>query len=165
MNARRFGQLEARAPGPADEAFLEALYLETRADLGALPVPMSVIEGIARHQRQLQHADYARRYPALQEWLVLAAGRPVARVALEGAGSALRVVDLSVARVVRRNGIARSVLTALQAQADSIALRVRSDNSGARRLYEALGFSVLREEDAALELGWRRQAAAGAQNE
>lgn len=159
MNARRFGGLDARAPGPADEAFLEGLYLETRPDLGALPVPRGVIAGIARHQRRTQVDDYARRYPALEDWLVLEAGRPVARVALDRSGGGLRVVDLSVAMAARRRGVARAVLAALQDEYEQIALRVRGDNVAARRLYEGLGFTLLRDDGPTRELCWRRAAA------
>jgi len=153
---RRFGNLAARPPGPADEAFLEALYRDARPDLGALPVPRSVIEGIARHQRQLQLADYARRYPVCESWLVLEGERPVARVVLDRSGGVLRVVDLSVAASARRRGIARSVLRALQEEGSAMALRVRADNAAARALYDRLGFTIQRTDAATLELGWRR---------
>lgn len=154
MSRRRFGHLDARPPGPADEAFLEALYLDVRPDLGALPVPRGVIEGIARHQRQLQLADYAQRYPLCETWLVLDEGRPVARVVLDRANGVLRVVDLSVASAARRRGVARAVLRALQEEGMAVALRVRAENAPARALYDKLGFTLQRANAATLELGW-----------
>lgn len=154
MSRRRFGSLEARAPGPADEAFLEALYRDSRPDLGALPVPRSVIEGIARHQRQLQLADYAQRYPLCETWLVLEGEGPVARVVLDRSGGVLRVVDLSVAVPARRRGIARTVLCALQEEGSAMALRVRADNAAARALYGQLGFTLQRTGADTLELAW-----------
>lgn len=159
MTVRRFAHLTARAPGPADAPFLAALYLATRPDLGALPVPQGVIEGIARHQQQLQLDDYARRYPAARTWLVEEEGIPVARVVLDSSGDALRVIDLSVAVGTRRRGIARTVLRALQEdcsqQGRAIALRVRRDNLAARALYERLGFGIVQDDGVALELIWR----------
>ena len=157
MNVRRFGRLDARVPAPADEAFLEALYLDCRPDLGALPVPRSVIEGIARHQRALQVEDYALRFPALETWLVLDHKRPVARVVLAGEANGLRVVDLSVALAARRKGIAGCILRALQDECARITLRVRTGNLAARRLYEGLGFTLLRADDDTMELGWRQK--------
>lgn len=154
MSRRCLGRLEARAPGPADEAFLEGLYLDSRPDLGALPVPRSVIEGIARHQRRLQLDDYAGRYPSCQTWLVLDAEQPVARMVLDRSGGVLRVVDLSVPASMRRRGIARTVLGALQAEGTALALRVRADNAAARALYATLGFTLQRDDGATLELGW-----------
>lgn len=163
-------RLRWRPRAAADAAFLDALYLASRPDLGALPVPRGVIEGIARHQRQLQAADYARRFPGLEEWVIEEAGRPAARLALErGDGRApLRVVDLSVAPQARRRGIAATILGALQdrsAPGQGVALRVRADNAPARALYARLGFTLLREDAAALELVWIRDAAGAAQNE
>jgi len=153
----RFGRLAARAPGTGDADFLAALYLATRPDLGALPVPRSVIEGIARHQQQLQLEDYARRYPGAETWLVEEEGMAVARLVLDRSEEALRVVDLAVAPAARRQGIARELLTALQARGGAIALRVRVENSAARALYASLGFTVRRDEGAALELAWMGQ--------
>ena len=156
MGRRRFGRLEARAPRPADEGFLEALYLDSRPDLGALPVPRGVIEGIARHQRRLQADDYARRYPAAATWLALDAGLAVARVVLDRGGGMLRVVDLSVLAAARRCGVARAVLESLQQEEMALALRVRADNTAARALYAKLGFTLAHDDGATLELAWRR---------
>lgn len=156
----QFGHLSGRAAQANDTAFLEALYLASRPDLGALPVPREVVAGIARHQRQLQTADYARRYPRLEDWVIEEGGLPVARLALaRGEGTALlRVVDLSVAPQARRRGVARTLLRSLreagQAQPQAIALRVRADNAPARALYDGLGFTLLRDDGATLELAW-----------
>lgn len=157
MRRRCFGRLEGRSPTPADEAFLDALYLDSRPDLGALPVPRSVIEGIARHQRAMQLEDYARRFAAPETWLVTDGELPVARVVLAGEAGALRVVDLSVALAARRKGIARCVLRALQDECECITLRVRAANLAARRLYEGLGFTLRRADEAAMELEWRQK--------
>lgn len=155
MSGRSFGRLAARAPAADDEAFLEALYLDSRPDLGALPVPRGVIEGIARHQRAMQLDDYARRFAAPETWLVTEEERPVAGIVLAEEAGALRVVDLSVAPAARRKGIARCILRALQEERARVTLRVRSGNLAARRLYGALGFTLLHADDAAMELEWR----------
>ena len=147
----------ARAPTPADEVFLEALYLDSRPDLGALPVPRSVIEGIARHQRAMQVEDYGRRFTAPETWLVTDGEDPIARIVLAESNGVLRVVDLSVAPAARRKGVARCVLRALQEESDRLALRVRTDNLAARRLYEALGFELVGGAEAAMELEWRQK--------
>jgi ribosomal protein S18 acetylase RimI-like enzyme len=159
VTIRRFAHLTARAPGRADEAFLAALYLASRPDLGALPVPRSVIEGIARHQQQLQLGEYAQRYPDAETWLVEEEGRPVARLVLDWSNDAVRVIDLSVAVTARRRGVARTVLMALQDDCHgqrAITLRVRRENLAARALYECLGFSVVRDDAIMIELDWRR---------
>ena len=157
MTERRFGALTGRAPRASDAAFLAALYLATRPDLGALPVPRSVIEGIARHQQQLQTGEYARRYPAAETWLLVDGAQAVGRVVLDWAHDMLRVVDLAVAQERRRQGVARTVLVALQAGCrgqHALTLRVRAENGAARALYAACGFGVVRDDGATLELRW-----------
>ncbi|MEW7847427.1 GNAT family N-acetyltransferase [Massilia aurea] len=157
MSERRFGALTGRAPGAQDATFLAALYLATRPDLGALPVPRSVIEGIARHQQQLQTEDYARRYPAAETWLLVDGARGIGKVVLDWTSDTLRVVDLAVAHEARRRGVARTVLLALQHDCHgqrTIALRVRAENAAARALYAACGFAVKQGDGTTLELRW-----------
>lgn len=152
--ARGFGALSGRTPGAQDEAFLAALYLACRPDLGALPVPRGVVAGIARHQQGLRDADYAQRYPGAQAWLVEEAGRAVGSVLLAQTGPGVRVVDLAVDARQRRKGVARAVLQALQREEEAIVLRVRSDNAPARALYASLGFILVQDQGDTLELAW-----------
>jgi ribosomal protein S18 acetylase RimI-like enzyme len=157
VNERRFGALTGRAPHATDAAFLAALYLATRPDLDALPVPRSVIEGIARHQQQLQVAAYAQRYPVAETWLLTDGKEALGRVVLDWTSDTLRVVDLAVAPHARRRGVARTVLGALQDAClgqRTMTLRVRCENIAARALYAACGFAVMRDDGATLELGW-----------
>jgi ribosomal protein S18 acetylase RimI-like enzyme len=154
---RRFGRLTGRAPRLDYHAFLEALYLASRPDLGALPVPRGVIEAIARHQRQLQLDDYGARYPQAETWVLEEQGQPVARLVLDCSADVLRVVDLAVASGARRRGIARAALQALQQESRGrrgITLRVRRENTEARSLYEAEGFLLRSQDSGGLELGW-----------
>lgn len=157
MNECRFGALTGRAPHVSDSAFLAALYMATRPDLGALPVPRSVIEGIARHQQQLQVEAYAQRYPAAETWLLTDGKKALGRVVLDWTSDTLRVVDLAVASQARRHGVARTVLAALQDVCRgqrTMTLRVRCENAAARALYAACGFTVVRDDGATLELAW-----------
>ena len=157
MNERRFGALTGRAPHVADSAFLAALYLATRPDLGALPVPRSVIEGIAQHQQQLQVEEYAQRYPNAETWLLTDGKEALGRVVLDWTRDTLRVVDLAVALHARRGGVARTVLGALQDTClgqRTMTLRVRCENAAARALYAACGFAVVQDDGATLELAW-----------
>lgn len=150
-------KLATRLPDAGDTAFLEALYLDSRPDLTALPVPRSVVDGIARHQRQLQLADYALRYPGADTRVITDAGEPVARIVLACMPDSVRVVDLAVAAHARRRGIARAVLQTLQQKCTGrrvLALRVRKDNTAAGALYRGLGFVTARDDGATLELVW-----------
>lgn len=122
-----------------------------------------MIDGIANHQRALRDADFAQRYPQAQAWIVEDKGAAVGWLLLARQGDGLRVVDLAVAAHLRRRGVARTLLGALQddpAGAGAITLRVRASNHAARALYASLGFTLQRDDGDTLELGWRRQAAA-----
>ena len=154
--SRSFGRFSARTPEAGDRAFLSALYLACRPDLGALPVPRSVIEGIARHQQGLRDADYAVRYPHLQSWLLEDGSRPVAWVLLARMDGGVRVVDLAVDVGQRRKGVARAVLHALQSEEAAIELRVRTGNEVARALYASLGFRAAGDQGEAREMCWSR---------
>ena len=153
---RSFGRFSARTPEAGDGAFLSALYLACRPDLGALPVPRGVIEGIARHQEGLRDADYAVRYPDAQSWLVEDGDGSVAWVLLAQTDGGVRVVDLAVDAGQRRKGVARAVLHALQSEEAAIELRVRAGNEIARALYASLGFRVADAQGEVLEMCWSR---------
>lgn len=145
-------------PEAGDRAFLSALYLACRPDLGALPVPRSVVEGIARHQEGLRDADYAVRHPHARSWLVEDGGGPVAWVLLARVEGGVRIVDLAVDAGRRRKGVARAVLRALQSEEAAIELRVRAGNEVARALYASLGFRVADDQGQALEMRWTRDS-------
>lgn len=156
-STRRFGALLGRTPGEQDTAFLAGLYLACRPDLGALPVPRSVITAIARHQQGQRDADYALRYPEAQSWLVEDGECPLGWVLLARAGHGVRVVDLAVDARQRRKGVAQAVLRTLQREEEAIALRVRADNGPARALYSQLGFTQMEDQGNVLELAWVRE--------
>jgi ribosomal protein S18 acetylase RimI-like enzyme len=122
-------------------------------------VPPSVIEGIARYQQGLQRDAYAQACQQAEEWIVEDGEGPAGRLVLDRRPDGLRVVDLSIAPRARRRGHARAVLLALQDEAgergQALALRVRADNTAARALYAALGFTTLHDEGASRELRWR----------
>jgi len=155
-STRRFGTLLGRTPGEQDQAFLADLYLACRPDLGALPVPRSVVTAIARYQQGQRDADYALRYPQAQPWLVEDEGRALGWVLLARAGHGVRVVDLAVAAGQRRKGVAQAVLCCLQREEAAIALRVRTDNGPARALYARLGFIQVQDQGDVLQLAWAR---------
>ena len=160
--AARLASLSARIPCADDADFLAALYLSTRTDLDALPVPRAVVEGIARHQQALQREAYAQACPQAEEGIVEDGAGPLGRLVLDRRPGELRVVDLSVAPRARRRGHARALLLALQAEAveegRALALRVRADNAAARSLYAGLGFQTLPGGGARLELRWQPNA-------
>jgi ribosomal protein S18 acetylase RimI-like enzyme len=159
--AQRGGQLHARPVTADDAAFLAQLYASTRQDLLHLPVPREVIDGITRHQQQLQTLGYLASFPDAQFLLLEHLGAPVGRLVLHEADCELRIVDIAIAPAARRRGHARSVLRSIQdraaGQSAALTLRVRKDNPNARRLYASLGFAVTGEDEVAEQMRWTPQ--------
>ena len=157
----RFGPLAARPVLEQDAAFLEQLYASTRHDLLHLPVPREVIDGITRHQQQLQTTGYRSAYPDAQFLLLEQLGAPVGRLVLHEAGGELRVVDIAITPAARRRGHARAVLRSLQERAAresaALTLQVHKDNPNARGLYASLGFVVTAEDEVSEQLRWTPQ--------
>lgn len=159
IHAMSLAALHIRPALPSDEAFFLALYRSTREDLLGLLADPRYVEGIIAMQQQMQVAGYRSSYPeAVYEVLELG-GVPVGRLVTASVPGAVRVVDIAVMPQARGQGVAGEALRRLQRQAAQdgrdVALAVRTDNPGARRLYAALGFTVDREEAARLELRWR----------
>jgi len=150
-----------RPAGPADETFLAALYRSTRDDLLALPADPAMIDGLVAMQQRMQLAGYRNSYPEAQYQVLALDGVAVGRLVTALADGVVRVVDIAVLPQARGQGVAREALRRLQAQAASegrdLALAVRKDNAGARRLYAALGFAVAGESEMDLELRWAAQ--------
>lgn len=154
--------LHIRPALPSDEAFFLALYRSTRDDLLGLLADPRYIEGIIAMQQKMQVAGYRSSYPeAVYEVLELG-GVPAGRLVTAHVPGAVRVVDIAVMPQARGQGVAGEALRRLQRQAAQegrdVALAVRSDNPGARRLYAALDFAVETEEAVRLELRWRPKA-------
>ena len=151
--------LHIRPALPSDEAFFLALYRSTRDDLLGLLADPRYIDGLIAMQQQMQVAGYRSSYPDAAYEVLELDGAPVGRLVTAAVPGAVRVVDIAVMPQARGRGVAGEALRRLQRQAArdgrALALAVRKDNAGARRLYAALGFTVDTEDAAVLQLRWR----------
>lgn len=151
--------LHIRPALPSDEAFFLALYRSTRYDLLGLLADPRYIDGLIAMQQQMQVAGYRSSYPDAAYEVLELDGVPVGRLVTAAVEGAVRVVDIAVMPQARGRGVAGGALRRLQRQAAldgrALALAVRKDNAGARRLYAALGFTVDTEDAAVLQLRWR----------
>jgi ribosomal protein S18 acetylase RimI-like enzyme len=138
------GQVTLRCFQPADQAFLRALYIDTHPEFGQL-LP-EVAADLIELQLRAQRAGYLASFPAATDQLIEFAQVPVGRCWTDLSDTGLRLLDLAVLSSHRRRGIARSVLTGLQARAAEagvpLRLSVWQDNLAARKLYDQLGFVV-----------------------
>lgn len=129
-----------------DGAFCRALYAATRDDLRRLPLPQAQIDGLIALQWQVHEAGRRQRFPHARVLILEHAHRRAGRVVLDAGGQVWRLVDLAILPGLRRRGLARALLAALQRRAAengaAIALSVAATNTAALRLYLNVGFCV-----------------------
>ncbi len=134
--------LTRRPAQSADHALLRALLLESRPELTLLdPVLRDQLVDL---QVLAQQREYAAAHPRASHEILVVEGVDVGRLVLDPGQDAVRVVDVCVAEAYRGRGIGTSVLREVIGEAESagraVRLSVWSENAGARRLYESLGF-------------------------
>jgi ribosomal protein S18 acetylase RimI-like enzyme len=133
-----------RCAGSGDRSFLRSLYIDAHPEFGQLPPDAAA--GVIELQLEAQRGGYLTSFPAAVDQVIEVAGVPVGRCWTHQSDTELRLLDLVVLGRYRRHGIARSVLTGLQARAAQagvvLRLSVWRDNLAARNLYDQLGFVV-----------------------
>lgn len=124
-----------------DQAFLLALVESTREDLAILDRAVRAM--LVRMQYEAQISDYRRRFPNLEEKLVLADGAPAGRLMVARSRDEIRVLDISLLAAFRGQGIGCRLLAMLQDESRlsgrPLRLHVLQGNP-AGELYRRLGF-------------------------
>ncbi|MHA7632843.1 GNAT family N-acetyltransferase [Corallococcus sp. M7] len=147
---------------PADDAFLFALYVSTRArELAAWGLPPAQAEPFLRMQYQAQARHYAATHPQEGHAIIEVEGAPVGRQWLVRTAEELLLVDVALLPEHQGRGLGTQLLKAIQAEAAlsrvPARLHVTRDNP-ALRLYTRHGFTPTPGSDPAapyLELQWR----------
>jgi ribosomal protein S18 acetylase RimI-like enzyme len=146
--ATRSPAVSLRPVAGSDEELLLRIFAESHcAGFELLGLAPPALDGLVRMQFQARQSQY-RAYPGATEyliWLDTEAERiPAGSCSLSDNPGQLRVLDIAVLAMHRRQGIARSVLLELCALASAagkpVGLSVWHDNAAARRLYRAVGF-------------------------
>ena len=135
------GQLSLRAVTSSDQDFLLALVDSTREDMSMLDRTLRGM--LVRMQHEAQVTDYRRRFPRLEQNLVLADGAPAGRLYVARGGGEIRLVDISLLPAFRRQRIGASLLARLQDESRQSGLPLRLHvllGSPALKLYQRLGF-------------------------
>jgi ribosomal protein S18 acetylase RimI-like enzyme len=127
-----------------DEAFLRALYRETReAELASTAWDEAQKRAFADSQFDHQDRWYRANYAGAQFLVVLRDETPVGRLYLHGGPKEIRIVDLTLCGVARNQGLGTQLIRALQelaaVQGKALSLHVETFNR-ARGLYRRLGF-------------------------
>jgi ribosomal protein S18 acetylase RimI-like enzyme len=107
-------------------------------------------------QFRARQSQYAEAYPTAQTELILINGEAVGELIVDRSPNAVRIVNVTVVEAQRGAGIGSTVLREEIESAARVGIPVRlsvwSDNIGARRLYERLGFEVTTERNGYLEM-------------
>lgn len=133
---------------PLDESdlpWLRELYAESRADeLAGVPWPAQMLRAFLDQQFQAQHTHYVQQYADAQFLAIERGDRRLGRLYLLRTAPEHLIVDICLFAQARGQGLGSAVLRQIQADAAAlgrgVALHVTSTNTGARRLYERLGF-------------------------
>lgn len=134
-----------RPAGPDDDTFLRTLFAAARADLAPLAADPALFATLIDMQWRAQRAGYRDAWPAAHDFIVEDDAGAAGRLLVDTGAAAWRIVDLALLPRARGRGhggaIVRAVQDAALAAGVAVALTVRRDNPGARRLYAALGFT------------------------
>jgi ribosomal protein S18 acetylase RimI-like enzyme len=145
----RCAQIIRRPVRAADDSYLRQLFAESRDDLLALPQDLraSLLDMQYRGQARQVAADH----PAATREILVADGVDSGVLVLDRDAGRIHIVDITIARSARRQGIASSALRAVidEAGQRAVTLFVWSGNLAARSLYERLGFVMSVRSDSA----------------
>ena len=143
-------QLQLRVADADDQDFINTLYFSTRDDLQLLAANPALSNSIAQlisMQQNAQAMSCRQNFPGAETLLMEAGQLPVGRAIVHGSAAVLRLVDISVLPQSRGRGYGGETVRRLQQRAaragQEMQLSVRLSNTGARRLYAALGFEVV----------------------
>lgn len=137
--------LAMRPLAERDLPWLRELYADSRADeLAGVPWPPQMLHTFLDQQFAAQHAHYVQQYADADFLAIERDDHPLGRLYLLRAPPEHLVVDICLFAQARGRGIGSALLRQIQADAAAlgrgVALHVTSTNTGARRLYERLGF-------------------------
>lgn len=143
----------------ADLPRLRDLYADTRADeMAGVPWPLAAKRHFLDQQFELQHRHYLAYY-ADADFMVVEHEK-----ILQGRYYLLRtapyhlIVDISLMKQKRGQGIGRALIEASQREAEAngcgMQLQVLEHNTRARKLYEKLGFVVTESADMHHRMHW-----------
>lgn len=127
-----------------DMTFLYRVYADTRGDeLAVTGWNDAQKEAFLITQFEAQHRYYQEYYAGATFQVILHEGQPIGRLYLAHGPDELRVIDIALLPSYRSQGIGTTILTAILAEGQRLALPVRlhvERFNPALRLYIRLGF-------------------------
>jgi ribosomal protein S18 acetylase RimI-like enzyme len=139
-----------RRCGQKDMEFLYRVYAASRADEMAMLMDWSAAqkEQFLRSQFAAQHRHYREYYPDARYEIIVGGSEDIGRLYVASMLDQFRVVDIALLPAYRNQGIGRTLMQDVLAEARRerkfVSLYVEETNP-AKGLYERLGFSVVGE--------------------
>lgn len=139
-----------RPATPEDEPFLLEVYASTRApEMALAPWTDAQKDAFVRQQFHAQHTFYHQHWPDAAYDVLVLHNAPVGRLYVDRSEQEIGVMDIALLPEYRGRGIGSVLLKGIVAESERTArpvrLYVERDNP-ARRLYDRLGFSFVRDE-------------------
>jgi ribosomal protein S18 acetylase RimI-like enzyme len=151
--------LSLRPTESADEAFLEAVYADTRRDeLAIFNWSREQENAFFKMQFEMQTRAYRMQFPDAVNYIVEFAEKPAGRLIVERGEREIKLIDISLLAEFRNRGIGAVIIENLKAEAEaggkSLFLRVLKTNMSAKRFYERLDFAVVENADLHFAMRW-----------
>ena len=130
----------------SNDPFLFLLYADTRAsEMALVPWTDAQKQAFLEMQFSAQRASYARQYPGAQHAVICRDDDPVGRLYLDRSQERFHILDITMAKTCRNQGIGSLVLAKIVQEAERAGkpttIYVEKFNR-ALRLFERLGFRV-----------------------
>jgi ribosomal protein S18 acetylase RimI-like enzyme len=139
--------LALRVMRSQDQDFLELLFASTRDYLHQMPIPKTQIDFLIKQQYVMQQASYARAFPAAETLIIELHSKPVGKIILKNTSASLHIIDVAFIKDMCGKGFGSALLRALKdvaaQQVRPLRLAVDHQNYRAKKLYLALGFTLV----------------------
>lgn len=150
-----------RTAKPEDDAFLREVYRSTRAaETASFGWASDAADGFIDMQYFARKGAYEIQFPQSECMVIEFNGQPAGSVILQETPDELRLVDIAVVPLFKRQGIGKSVITRLQARAAArdipIVLHVDSGNLSAIAFYTEMHFETVEQGQIQHRMIWRR---------
>jgi ribosomal protein S18 acetylase RimI-like enzyme len=151
LAAKALPRISLRDAAPEDRELLFTVYADSRAEeLARVPWTAEQKADFLRQQFEAQDAWWREHYTTAEFSVIVADGEPAGRLYVDEWKNEVRIVDVAVLSTFRGRGIGTRLVRDVIARADRagkpVSIHVEMFNTGARRLYERLGFELVKEE-------------------
>lgn len=155
--------IRLRAATPPDLAFMRELYGTLRArELAPLPWSDEAKQTFLDDQFALQHLHFVRHFAAADFLLIEHNDTSIGRFyLLHDPAEDFLIIDIALLPSWRQQHMGSELIRATQREASALGrgvnLHVDQRNTGARRLYERLGFSIVADEGPYQQMFWQNE--------